>query len=430
MHTPKRIKYIAWAVFGLLVCTMLTSQMWGIVVLLKKEIPYQLFAISDWLINYQGGFVRRGIIGECLYQLYQIQPYTLPHAITLLYYASFAIFVYVFGRLLIRNGLSVFLLPSTLFLFYALGGSFIACRRDYIALLLTWYIFYAYFQYIEAQRSKHLLCFALLSVFTLLMHEASFFFTFPILFLYHLTTSKDSFLRKCLLFAPAGLAMLIVSVYKGGGDVATQIWHSWLPTLYAYPLDGNVAIGWGVEFLKNNLVDTLLFHINITWVNCFGHPFLSVVGNLYIFAVAYFLVTRLNTIHLGCYQLKQIDTTILSTILLIQALCVSPLFGFLSCDLGRTIPYWVISSLMFYVLHQHHTSKVQSTLWLSVDRFSARVQQWIDSKKLLANPYFYMFCVLTLPLKFEGNARWGDSIPLLVIVREARRIIVYLLSVL
>ena len=27
---------------------------------------------SDWLINYQGGFVRRGLIGEFLYQIHSI----------------------------------------------------------------------------------------------------------------------------------------------------------------------------------------------------------------------------------------------------------------------------------------------------------------------------------------------------------------------
>ena len=27
---------------------------------------------SDWLINYQGGFVRRGLIGEILYQIHNL----------------------------------------------------------------------------------------------------------------------------------------------------------------------------------------------------------------------------------------------------------------------------------------------------------------------------------------------------------------------
>ena len=30
------------------------------------------FQYSDWLINYQGGFVRRGLPGEIFYQLYKL----------------------------------------------------------------------------------------------------------------------------------------------------------------------------------------------------------------------------------------------------------------------------------------------------------------------------------------------------------------------
>lgn len=429
MKALRQHNYLAWAVFLALIGTMLASQMWQILYFLRQGVAYQSFSISDWLINYQGGFVRRGIIGECLYQLYQVQPYPVAHLIALLYYASLAGFVYVFGRLLIKHGLSVFLLPSTLCLFYALGSSFILCRRDYIALLLTWYIFDAYFKYIQSKHAKHLLCFVLLSAFTLLMHEASFFFTFPILFLYHLTASKASFWRKCLLFAPAGAIMLLVSLYKGGANVATQIWESWLPTLQAYPLTGDISIGWAVEFLQKQLWETLLFHINITWSNSFGSPLLSIIGNLYIFVAAYFLVTRINTINLGWYPLKQVNTTALSTIVLIQACCVSPLFGLLSCDLGRTIPYWLITSLMFYILYQQHTSaQSRSILWAGVDHLSVRIQQWIGHQKILASPYVYLLCVLTLPLKFYGDESWGNSIPLLVIVREAKHIAVYFLS--
>ena len=31
---------------------------------------YSEWQYSDWLINYQGGFIRRGLIGEILFQIY------------------------------------------------------------------------------------------------------------------------------------------------------------------------------------------------------------------------------------------------------------------------------------------------------------------------------------------------------------------------
>ena len=38
-----------------------------------KGIQYYDIVISDWMINYQGGFVRRGLVGELLYQIYGIR---------------------------------------------------------------------------------------------------------------------------------------------------------------------------------------------------------------------------------------------------------------------------------------------------------------------------------------------------------------------
>ena len=32
---------------------------------------------TDWLINYQGGFVRRGLVGEMLFQVYKITNFRL-----------------------------------------------------------------------------------------------------------------------------------------------------------------------------------------------------------------------------------------------------------------------------------------------------------------------------------------------------------------
>lgn len=42
---------------------------------------YVRYEVSDWLINYQGGFVRRGLIGELLLQFEHIRPYNVRHAI-------------------------------------------------------------------------------------------------------------------------------------------------------------------------------------------------------------------------------------------------------------------------------------------------------------------------------------------------------------
>jgi hypothetical protein len=49
---------------------------------LEPEVSlYETFGISDWLINYQGGFLRRGLAGEVLWRLYQLHPYNVVYVI-------------------------------------------------------------------------------------------------------------------------------------------------------------------------------------------------------------------------------------------------------------------------------------------------------------------------------------------------------------
>ncbi|MGN1277768.1 MAG: hypothetical protein ACI4UK_12320, partial [Floccifex sp.] len=82
----------------------------------KEEITS--YPISDWLINYQGGFVRRGLIGEALYYLYDM---TSVNVIILIIIASFVImvgFTYLFINKWRQYRLSYLILPS----FLLIGG--------------------------------------------------------------------------------------------------------------------------------------------------------------------------------------------------------------------------------------------------------------------------------------------------------------------
>lgn len=60
---------------------------------------YVRYEVSDWLINYQGGFVRRGLIGELLLQLEHIRPYNVRHAILGIEIMSYILFFAVTFRI-------------------------------------------------------------------------------------------------------------------------------------------------------------------------------------------------------------------------------------------------------------------------------------------------------------------------------------------
>lgn len=372
---------------------------------------YKAFVISDWMINYEGGFVRRGLIGEVLYLIYfHIHNYPLPLVIMTIYYTSFALFTVFFSKLLIRNGVSIFILPFAICLFIGLGVACIEGRRDYIALTITGLIFLTYYKLLTQKKKKYLFYLYALSILTILMHEASFFFTFPILMLHTLVyyydkSSKLNCVKELItIWLPAVLTMMLVSYFKGSEDIAKAIWASWADCLYRYPLNGNEApIGDGPQFLSFGLSDALKRHIAVSW----NSP-MHLVFNFYTFIAVYYLVTRINIINLKWYSLKSIDTTKLSNIMIVQFISLFPMFGFLSCDWGRTIPYWVISSLMLYCIIP--TNSINSNIVINLLSYiSTNIQNGLSRLKLLNYPLIYLFILISIPLdSFKGPNIWGS----------------------
>ena len=75
--------------------------------------------ISEWLINYQGGFTRRGIIGEICYQLADFFNLKLRFVIFLfqsLLYLTYSILIYNFIKNVPKNTLTIIAIFSPIFL--------------------------------------------------------------------------------------------------------------------------------------------------------------------------------------------------------------------------------------------------------------------------------------------------------------------------
>lgn len=109
---------------------------------------------------------------------------------------------------------------------------------------------------------------------------------------------------------------------------------------------------------------------------------------------AYYLVTRLNAVNMGLYRTKPMNHVMMSNVALIQFIAMLPMFTVLSCDWGRTIPYWVISSLMFYCVFKKEPITFSSPL----SSMSSRIQGLISSSKVLSSPFTYILLVLLAPV--------------------------------
>lgn len=149
----------------------------------SKTESYFNMGVSDWMINYQGGFVRRGISGEILYQLYQLHPYPLRTMIYCIMTATFFLLLGLLYQLFKKNGWSYILFPSCVLIVQGFTNYQFCTRKDYIMLLGAFLVFWMYRQWERRILMVwSYLAMQVVAIMLMLIHEASMFFTIPILF--------------------------------------------------------------------------------------------------------------------------------------------------------------------------------------------------------------------------------------------------------
>ncbi|WP_440672625.1 hypothetical protein [Candidatus Pelagibacter sp. HIMB1715] len=157
------------------------------------------WTISEWLINYQGGFTRRGLIGELVYQLHKIFPFTLREIILglqILTYFIYYILVYFYLRKINKNYLLIFAIFSPLFIIYPIAEVEVLARKEifvFIAFVLISNLF-------SGQKINNLkyICFSIiLATTTLIWEGVIIYLSFFILIL---VVKNNFLLSKIFLF--------------------------------------------------------------------------------------------------------------------------------------------------------------------------------------------------------------------------------------
>lgn len=380
---------------------------------------FDTWEVSTWISNYQGGFVRRGLFGEGMYQLWRFMRFPVPVAVTVIYVASFVFFLALTIRMFVREGWSVVLLPTSL-MFASFFVTFLWPVKDWLNLLITGVIFLCYrnTRLRPHESGRWWMSLYALSVVQLLMHEAAFFYTFPVLMLLELvrhpgwqhTAIKET---ACVLvrFMPVVAVMACMTAFKGNSDIARQVWDSWGDAMADYPL-GIGEVGSGIAALGWETGDTFLMHFRLNWLKPFSGAIPSFPFTLLSFFVCYYLVTRLNTADLRLNQLRPVDGVKMSNFVILQFLFLSPMFICVSCDYGRLFPYWVISSLMAY--HFLRDLRLPDPL----TSLSASTQKFIGRFKALKSPYLYFALAMIIPVSNTGGANLGTQIIVKTILRH------------
>lgn len=218
-------------------------------------------------------------------------------------------------------------------------------------------------------------------------------------------------------FLPALITMFLVCFFKGDEATANAIWQSWDDAFRNYPdglndyqyTVGN--IGYGVGALAWKTMTTVRFHLSLNLFH--GTPIRMLTAQDYavfpllvwLFVATFYMVTHINSIKIAAYRLAdEPQTTRIMGVLLLQFVFMLPMFTVLSCDYGRTIPYWVFSSL--FALHVFGELE-----WQPIERIAARAARTMNSP-LLSSTTFFLIVSLLIPFVPAWGPRLSALLPL------------------
>lgn len=166
----------------------------GILILYSKHDVGNDSSLSDWLINYSGGFVRRGLIGQAVIEFSNIFSFALRDSILIFQIFFFTIYyllIYFFLREIAVNRLILLAIFSPIFLFYPIAETEAFGRKEILIFFILILYFLTNLQSFKSQLLFKLIIFPL----SILIWEPVIIF-FPYLLLVDLITFKITELNK------------------------------------------------------------------------------------------------------------------------------------------------------------------------------------------------------------------------------------------
>lgn len=301
--------------------------------------PLMSWQITEWLINYEGGFVRRGLLGEGLFKLcgyLGIAPLLLLVSFTLCLYLS--LFVFYLKKFRERGLYWWFLCGPLMF-----GYLDDVMRKDF---LMIWILVITILLLKNKGVSKPVqIVTCLITTFGLLVHEAYIFFGAPIAFLLLRGNGSKAiaFILAVICIAEFGL----LSFYRGSLEVATGIADSWNNLLgkYAIQPEGDHSIG----ALVWNIDSTFRYHTRSNIgadYYCTGF-LLQIINAL---SVYYVTINFMKVFQRHQDGFTEEDQTNIGALFMILAITMLPMFTLLSCDYGRLYQYEVMSIVGAYLI--------------------------------------------------------------------------------
>ncbi len=376
---------------------------------------YYWYGISDYLINYQGGFVRRGFIGEVLYQIFNVHGYPVNMAIVALDFTSFVLFIALWTYAFKKRQWS--LLPL-LFPYVCAHINLLGFRRDFLMMVILFIVYDLFFRYLSSRKRCYIFSSMAVLCLCLLIYEPCMFLTIPVMGLSLLlknsegTSLKSGFYKTIpVLIAPVVLVVVLL-FSKGSPDAADRIWESWQPLFATYSNVPVTEMGTGVSFLKFTLPEFIEHNFSFL-VLIDKTPVGMIVVNLILmlisFPLVWYLVARVPVVNYRKMSIeKNPDSVLLGSVFIVQFISMLPMFGFLSCDIGRTLPYCIYTTFIIVYLSRKHNVQISMTKY--IDGFSGRLNSCIDGSRWLGSYLLYLLVIFLTPLNAWCAPHLEDNI--------------------
>ena len=183
----------------------------GIFYLFMKHQVGNDTTISEWLINYQGGFVRRGIIGEISFHIANFFSLELRFVIFLfqsIAYTTYLALVYKFCKNYVRNIYILFLIFTPIFLLYPVAEIESLARKE-IFLFIYFVVFLNLLDKKYPSKISNLYVLLFFPITCLIYEEVILYAPFLLVLLSIKNKSKNliSILKLSFLFIPSILVI-------------------------------------------------------------------------------------------------------------------------------------------------------------------------------------------------------------------------------
>ena len=302
-----------------------------------SEKAMQTYSFTELMINFQGGLVRRGLLGEVLLWLTSTTGISPHLTIATLCLIAYALVTWFFFKKFKAGGYNWWLILSPLMCGFVVA----IIRKDFMLYGVVICVF-CLMRNADPAPWKRTLAF-LLAVFGLMLHEAFFFWGIPIFALILISDRKHLFvnsLQLLILLAIFG----VLCHFKGDMHTANAILDSWNAVIDGSPLQFEQRNSIGA--LTWDTKETMIHHFKLNGYTNFGlvyWPLCAIV--IYYFISFFFTAFKPSKAKYGTA-----DQTRLSAMMLTLLICLLPMFTVLSCDFGRLYQYTIITSIAAYLI--------------------------------------------------------------------------------